>query len=329
AEKSEGGGIYFCGTLLQSNRIIGNRAFKGGGINWYGSGEGGNQVDTSIANNLLLENEAVFGGAIFSWANYYDPPASINLINNTVLRNKADEGGGFYFSHAYSGADSMCIVNTILWDNRALEGPAIYLGMQLEDADILIDHCDVKGGQSSVFVDYGWNVEWGEGMIRQNPRFVDLAAGDVHLKYDSPCRDAGDGEVPGLPVEDFEGDPRIAWDGVVDIGADEFYTHLYCTGDFTPSGAIKGKLIGLPGTSPVGLLFGSGLLDPPAPTAWGNFYLQAPWFLIPLVPIPEDGVLVLPATIPGTPPAPYDLPMQALIGLDPDSLTNLWVLKVR
>ncbi|MHC4945332.1 MAG: hypothetical protein ACYTG7_20140 [Planctomycetota bacterium] len=30
-----------------------------------------------------------------------------------------------------------------------------------------------------------------------------------------------------------------------------------------------------------------------------------------------------------TPPAPYDLPMQALIGLDPDSLTNLWVLEVR
>jgi hypothetical protein len=47
------------------------------------------------------------------------------------------------------------------------------------------------------------------------------------------------------------------------------------------------------------------------------------------VPIPGDGVLVLPATIPATPPAPYDLPMQALIGLNPDSLTNLFVLEVR
>jgi hypothetical protein len=64
-------------------------------------------------------------------------------------------------------------------------------------------------------------------------------------------------------------------------------------------------------------------------TVWGEFHLQAPWFLIPLVPIPANGVLVLPATIPGTPPAPYDLPMQALIGLDPDSLTNLYVLEVR
>jgi len=47
------------------------------------------------------------------------------------------------------------------------------------------------------------------------------------------------------------------------------------------------------------------------------------------MPIPANGVLVLPATIPATPPAPYDLPMQALIGMNPDSLTNLWLLEVR
>jgi hypothetical protein len=113
------------------------------------------------------------------------------------------------------------------------------------------------------------------------------------------------------------------------MGADEFYTHLYVSGEKTPGGSIQGKLIGLPGTNPVGLLFGSGVLDLPAPTAWGNFHLQAPWLLIPLVLIPSNGVLVIPATMPATPPAPYDLPMQALIGLGPDSLTNLYVLEVR
>jgi hypothetical protein len=92
---------------------------------------------------------------------------------------------------------------------------------------------------------------------------------------------------------------------------------------------IEGKLVGLPGTSSVGLFLGSGVLEPPVATAWGNFYLQAPWLMLPLVPIPGDGVLVLPARIPATPPAPYDLPMQALIGLDPDSLSNLCVLEVR
>ena len=100
-------------------------------------------------------------------------------------------------------------------------------------------------------------------------------------------------------------------------------------GDFSSGGLIEGKLVGLPGTSPVGLFLGSGVLEPPLPTAWGDFLLQAPWLLIPLVPIPSNGVLVLPATIPATPPEPCDLPMQALIGLNTDSLTNLYVLEVR
>jgi len=35
---------------------------------------------------------------------------------------------------------------------------------------------------------------------------------------------------------------------------------------------------------------------------------------------------MLPAALPGTPPAPYDLPMQSLIS---DALTNLCILEVR
>jgi hypothetical protein len=46
----------------------------------------------------------------------------------------------------------------------------------------------------------------------------------------------------------------------------------------------------------------------------------------PLGSIPGDGILVLSTVLPVTPPAPYDVPMQALIG---DSLTNLSILKVR
>jgi len=114
------------------------------------------------------------------------------------------------------------------------------------------------------------------------------------------------------------------------MGADEFYTHLYVTGDKTPGGAIQGKFVGLPGTNPVGLFIGSGVLPSPMPTMWGDYWLQAPWLLLgPLGSIPSNGVMVLPTTLPGTPPAPYDVPMQALIGLDPDSMSNLEILEVR
>jgi hypothetical protein len=183
-------------------------------------------------------------------------------------------------------------------------------------SDVTVTYCCVQGGWS------------GTGNIDANPLFVDPDKYDLHLTYDSPCRDAGNNLVVN-EATDFEGDPRIAWDGTVDMGADEFYNHLYCTGYFTPGGAIEGKLVGLPGSSPVGLFLGSGVMDPPFPTAWGNYHLQAPWLMIPLVPIPGDGVQVIPARIPATPSAPYDLPMQALIGLQPDSLTNLFVIEVR
>jgi len=45
--------------------------------------------------------------------------------------------------------------------------------------------------------------------------------------------------------------------------------------------------------------------------------------------MPNDGILVLSGTLPPSPPAPYDLFLQALIGLNPDSLSNAAVLEVR
>jgi len=72
------------------------------------------------------------------------------------------------------------------------------------------------------------------------------------------------------------------------------------------------------------------VLDPPLHHMWGTFYLEAPWFVVPLgVPIPANGVLFVPATIPPYIPPPYDVFMQGLIGLGSGSLTNLYILEVR
>ena len=77
-----------------------------------------------------------------------------------------------------------------------------------------------------------------------------------------------------------------------------------------------------------GLCFGSGVLDPPIKSMWGDWYLQFP-IIGPLnmgkITSP-DGVLIVPGTLPGTPPAPYSIPMQGLIG---DALTNMCVLEVK
>jgi hypothetical protein len=152
---------------------------------------------------------------------------------------------------------------------------------------------------------------------------------DFHLTFNSPCRDTGDNTAV-TELTDYEGDMRIAY-GTVDMGADEFYTHLYHTGDATPGGKVEIKFVGLPGTSPLAICSGAGVLDNPIPTNWGEWWNEW-WLEFPIIgpiglgSIPSlDGVYVLPATLPPDIPGPYSIPMQAFVG---DSLTNLCVMEV-
>ncbi|MFH2050522.1 MAG: right-handed parallel beta-helix repeat-containing protein, partial [bacterium] len=254
-------------------------------MNWGIYSDSSNAV---IKNNLIFDNDS-FGIR----CNGENAPI---IINNTITRN----AGGVVCSSC-----SPIITNSILWANY----PHEILAHLPSNPDVT--YCNVMGGFTGI------------GNIDLDPQFFDLYGDDFHLTFTSPCRDIGNNSVV-TDLFDFEGDPRIVY-GAVDMGADEFYNHLYCTGDFTPSGSIEGKFIGLPATWPVGLFIGSGIMDPPLHHMWGDFYLESPWVLFPLVPIPANGVLEIPATLPPT-PAPYDIPMQALIGWE---LSNLFGVPVR
>ena len=67
----------------------------------------------------------------------------------------------------------------------------------------------------------------GAGNINEDPEFVDSANDDLQLASDSPCIDAGDNTVPGMPAVDLDGKPRFI-DGngdmsaLVDMGAYEY-----------------------------------------------------------------------------------------------------------
>ena len=162
-------------------------------------------------------------------------------------------------------------------------------------------------------------------MIDADPLFVDVSLGDCHLTFTSPCRDAGDNSAV-TELYDYEGDPRIAY-GTVDMGADEFYTHLYWMGDATPGGNMALKFVGLPGTNPVQLWLGSGVMDPPLHTKYGDWYLQFPLLAtVGLGTIPSNGVFQLPFTFPTSTPTPLSLPFQAGVGME---LTNLSVMDVK
>jgi hypothetical protein len=210
-----------------------------------------------VAGCIFEGNTAYYGGGLSCSGGDAVLNGCTFAGNSTVY---SGEGGGILCR------DSACvtIVNTILWGNASPVGPELWLG-GVDPPAVDIDFSDVKGGLSSVFTGPGSVLEWGSHMLVSDPLFVDKSSGDYHLTYNSPCRGSGDNEAPGLPATDFEFDPRIAY-GTVDMGADEFYNHLYVTGDTTPGGAIEGKFVGLPGTTPVGLFLGSGILPSPANT---------------------------------------------------------------
>jgi hypothetical protein len=311
----EGGGLHCdeAAPNLMRNEFRNNTAeFTGGGIHGYYAG-------FEVINNFIHGNKGKYGGGIYlyycktTWA-----PQNPIFLHNTIFANTAsDMGGGLYCQ-----ASEPDICNTIFWDDDAPLGQEIYVTHTQTYMEI--EYCDVENYPATVWVESG-TIIWGAGMIDANPQFVNSAGGDFHIQFNSPCKDAGTNSATGMPGFDFEGDDRRAF-GTADIGADEFALHLYNKGDRTPGGEIWAGLVGLPGSSPVGLFLGSGVLDPPLSTPWGNFHLMEPWLLIPLIPIPSTGVLVIPATLPMSPPAPYELPLQALIG---NELTNLSLLKVK
>jgi hypothetical protein len=286
-----GGGLCcsFLASTVSENVIFENTALlEGGGVYCRMS-------NSTYANNSIYSNQAQRGAGIFCYE------SSPIITNCTVYGNTASiDGGGLCGTQGYFPA----VMNCIIWNNTPDPVKDIHQ----------INYCDLEGG-------------WvGPGNISQDPRFVDPAAGDFHLTYTSPCRDQGWNHGAALPDEDFEGDPRIT-DGFTDMGADEYHIHLYCTGDASPGGAIEGKFVGSPGTATVGLWFGTGVLEDPLPSAFGPWYLMAPYvgpLLLP--PIPGNGVLKIPAFLPLLPEAPYDLPMQAIVG---NVLTNPCVLEVR
>ncbi|MFH1998128.1 MAG: right-handed parallel beta-helix repeat-containing protein [Planctomycetota bacterium] len=284
---------------ISGNIIIGNSAGEtGGGIYVYFSEE------VLSNNNIIAGNMAHSsgGGVYIDEVQHIVKFTHDVLFDNSVL-DPAGAGGGLFNYDSYG----IVLRNSIIWGNHADIDP------QLSGSNIDAISCDVEGGWS------------GPSNIDSDPQFVNPEEDDYHLLYTSPCLGAGNKYFPDLPETDFEGDPRIAFD-TPDMGADEFYPHLYCTGDFSPQGYIEGKFVGMPGAWPAGLFIGSGVMDPPMNHMWGQFHLEAPWFLIPLVPIPLNGMLLIPTTLPATPLAPYDIPMQGLIGYQ---LTNLFVLEVR
>ncbi|MBN2492509.1 MAG: hypothetical protein JXQ29_16800 [Planctomycetes bacterium] len=306
--QSGASGILIKGSspTIQGCRIVGNRnsAYdEGGGIRCdsgqplivdclitnngvarFGGLGGGvfSRGSAEIVNTVIADNSATDGGGVQGFA---------HLVNCVVVRNFAEETGG--------GIDGSCTLrNAIVWANSAKLYPQIFSASA--------EHCCVQGGYS------------GRGNIDQNPCFV--SSTDYHLRAMSPCINAGLNSAPSLPAIDFEGDPRIA-EGTVDIGADEFFPHLYHVGTATPTGTIDVNFVGKPGAY-AWWGFSHDVLTVPAsiPGLSGWLYLNpAGMAVLPVGQVPLGGTITIRYTFAASFPK-ISIPMQALIGFQ---LSNL------
>ncbi len=295
----DGGGVLCQGSSpsVRNNLVSGNSAPGfGGGIYCTGA------AHAVLVGNIVSGNSAgVAGGGLCC-----EGASNPDLVNNTFSDNTTPgQGGGV----ACLDTSTPSILNSIVWENQAAGDPEIF------DATgaLKVYFCDVKGG---------WP---GAGNIDADPIYVDPAGNDYHLTFHSPCRNMGSNSAPGLPDTDFEGDPRIPPNGITDMGADEFYPHLYHRGAVVPGGVIEIKVAAYKLSNTVTLGLGSGIQDPPQQTSFGDLYLQWPIQTFMLGLIPDNGVLVFSARVPQNWSSGEERPLQAKVS---NELTNLRVLNV-
>lgn len=268
--ESAGGAIYCgeprCSPTIRNNRIVGNKAFYGGGICYFGS--------PRILDNLIAENEAREGGGI----NAYEQGG---IARNTIVRNRAERGGGIMVWEDYAPAiqdniiqenaaegdgggigvynTSPWIIGNLVVGNEAggrgggmhlaseprvnayntIVGNTAALGGGVSGASNLVN-CIVWGNtpQSSLEdATYSCIEGWAEdeSNIFDDPRFVDPGNGDYHLRPDSPCIDAGMGAVFSAPAFDLDGNERPCG-GEVDMGVYESCGARFRRGDGNADG---------------------------------------------------------------------------------------------
>ena len=299
---SYGGGILAEGNGdVFNNVIVRNTALNGGGI----GNDGFNATNLNVAGNVVWSNTALNkGGGIACCMTY------LALDSNTLAGNTAKSGGGLHIEDA-----TILGRSNILWENTAAIGPEIDLpNGTYGAAKLTLSYSVVRGGQTLVHVGSKSTLVWGPAMASADPRFVDRVAGDLHLRADSPYIDKGDGSQV-LIKTDHEGDPRVV--GLnVDIGADEFYPHVYTVGRTTPGATFQVKAIGPPASAVVwGFSLNPAPRTPPVNIPGvGLFHLGDPFCVALLGVLPASGSLGFPIALPKAFPAPAAVPMQALIG---------------
>jgi len=235
-----GGGINcdHCTATIAHNIIRGNQT--GASAVGYGGGIGVDEGSPEIFNNLIIDNTATayfgggneggYGGGIH--VRGFIDAANPSILDNTIVNNAADFGGGIAIGTAdslYSDASPILKSNIIAFNRKGESGSGgegIYVGNSATYQPI-IDFNAFWSNPGGKFG--GWVLNYatvGPNNIEADPLFVSGADGDYYLSHEgagqsatSPCADAGhvSAAAAGLDGASTQTDGTLDT-GTVDIG---------------------------------------------------------------------------------------------------------------
>ena len=194
AASGTGGGAF--GGLLGRCTLRGNTAGSGGGA------ASATLNDCAVAGNRAVAN----GGGVFQC-----------YLNNCLLTTNSSNTGG--------GASGGTLNNCTLSGNQASSGGGAQ-SAALNNSIVYFNSASGSGNNAdSCTLNYCCTTPLpgaGAGNIDLEPRFVDLAGGNLRLQSSSPCINAGNNAlVVDTSDLDLDRNPRITG-GRVDMGAYEF-----------------------------------------------------------------------------------------------------------
>ena len=195
-------------------------------------------IDQDIRGGAIVINlciDAIFINTLVSNNEIYDPDWALTnfcinsttntyLINSTISENNSNYGGGIGFT----GPGDLHLINSIVYGNNPYE---FVLNRSDEQGFVNYSYSDIDDQNDFLYVasteQYAPELNWNEGVIRENPHFIEGEEDDpqsYQLSNISPCINTGTLDLPEgieLPEYDLLGNPRIYGDNI-DMGCYEW-----------------------------------------------------------------------------------------------------------